>query len=47
MHRLWYAVTVVKTKKLDSGKHKLQVRAVAAGLTDATPSKKTFKVKAG
>ena len=37
----------VKTKKLDVGKHKLQVRAVLNGVVDATPSKAKFKVKAG
>ncbi len=44
----WTACTSpykVKTDKLTVGKHKLQVRARAAGLTDATPSKITFKVK--
>ena len=37
----------VKAEKLNAGKHKLQVRAVLAGVVDATPSKKTFKVKKG
>ncbi|GAA2128941.1 hypothetical protein [Nocardioides bigeumensis] len=48
--KAWKACTspyTVKTKKLDPGKHKLSVRAVAGGLKDATPSKKTFKVKTG
>ena len=37
----------VKSKKLDARKHKLQVRAVLAGVVDATPSKAKFKVKKG
>ena len=37
----------VKAKKLNAGKHKLQVRAVLAGVVDATPSKAKFKVKKG
>ena len=37
----------VKSSKLDPGKHKLKVRAVAGGLTDASPSKTSFKVKKG
>jgi hypothetical protein len=36
----------VKTKKLKLGRHTLYVRAVLAGVPDATPSKKKFKVKA-
>ena len=35
----------VATKKLKKGKHTLRVRAVLGGLVDATPSKKSFKVK--
>ncbi|QBX55774.1 hypothetical protein EXE58_10105 [Nocardioides seonyuensis] len=44
----WKACTSphkVATKKLKPGKHKLQVRAVVGGLVDATPSRKTFKIK--
>lgn len=44
----WKACTSphkVATKKLKPGKHKLQVRAVLGGLVDATPSRKTFKIK--
>jgi Ca2+-binding RTX toxin-like protein len=37
----------VATKKLTPGKHKLFVRAVVGGATDATPSKKAFTVRRG
>jgi Ca2+-binding RTX toxin-like protein len=43
----WKACTSrhkVKTAKLKVGKHKLQVRAVLAGVADPTPSVKKFKV---
>ena len=44
----WKACTSpvkVKTKKLKPGKHTFYVRAVLAGVPDATPSAKKFKVK--
>lgn len=34
----------VRTKKLKLGKHQILIRAVRAGLVDATPTKKSFKV---
>lgn len=37
----------VNTKKLKVGKHTLLVRALVGGAADATPSKKTFKVRKG
>ena len=37
----------VATKKLKVGKHTLLVRAVVGSAVDATPSKKTFKVRKG
>jgi Ca2+-binding RTX toxin-like protein len=43
----WKACTSphkVRTKKLKLGKHTIRVRAVRAGLVDASPSKKAFKV---